>query len=81
VSSGNEGEVALEAIPTVLHQGRYRLYSKPDGGLRLQYRRDDKDEDDFIELPGMMVKLLTRAQQGDMSPMQFMREAMKLRGQ
>jgi hypothetical protein len=66
-------------VPVVLHEGRYRLYQKPDGGLRLQYRRDDKDEDDFFELPGMMVRLLDQAQAGNMSPMQFMREAMKLR--
>jgi hypothetical protein len=65
--------------PRILHQGRYRLYEKPDGGLRLQYRRDDKDVDDYLEIPGMMVRLLNRAQDGNMSPMEFMREAMKLR--
>jgi hypothetical protein len=65
--------------PKVIHQGRYRLYEKPDGGLRLQYKRDDKDEEDYLEIPGMMVRLLNRAQQGDMSPMEFMREAMRMR--
>jgi hypothetical protein len=85
VPSRNEGENSVSEvettpdIPVVLHQGRYRLYKKPDGGLRLQYRRDDKDEDDFFELPGMMVRLLDRAQAGNMSPMEFMREAMKLK--
>lgn len=67
--------------PRVLHEGRYRLYEKPDGGLRLQYKRNDKDEEDFMEIPGMMVRLLNRAQTSDMSPMEFMREAMKLRRQ
>jgi hypothetical protein len=74
-----EIEPAAPQLPTVIHQGRYRLYEKPDGGLRLQYRRDDKEEDDFFEIPGMMVRLLNRAQSGSMSPGEFMREAMKLR--
>jgi hypothetical protein len=80
VSSGNEGEspvegtiVPLENIPVVIHQGHYRLYEKPDGGLRLQYRRDDKDEDDFIELPAALVRLLNKAQEGNMSAMEMMR--------
>lgn len=71
--------VPLEAIPVVLHQGKYRLYQKPDGGLRLQYKRDDKSEDDFIELPGVLVKLLNKAQEDDMSPMDFMRAMMSLK--
>jgi hypothetical protein len=74
--SGNEGEsslVPIEEIPVVIHQGHYRLYEKPDGGMRLQYRRDDKDEDDFIELPAALVRLLNKAQEGNMSPMELMR--------
>lgn len=67
--------------PIILHEGVYRLYQKPDGGLRLQYRRRDRDVDDYLEIPGMMVRLLNRAQEGNMSPMEFMREAMKMRRQ
>ena len=75
----SEAQEIVPAAPSVVHEGRYRLYQKPDGGLRLQYKRDDKDTEDFIEIPGMMVRLLNRAQEGNMSPMEFMREAMKLR--
>jgi hypothetical protein len=87
--SGNEGEtpvsenvpetLPVEAIPTVLHEGRYRLYQKPDGGLHLAYQRNDSDQEDHLELPGMMVALLNKAQEGNMSPMEFLKEAMKLR--
>jgi hypothetical protein len=75
----NEEVVPLEEIPVVLHQGRYRLYQKPDGGLRLQYKRDDSDAEDHIELPGVLVRLLNKAQQEDMSPMDFMRAMMSLK--
>lgn len=71
-------EIPLETIPVVLHQGRYRLYEKPDGTLRIQYRRDDKEEDDFIEIPGMMIALSKAAAEGKMSPVQMMRSAMEL---
>lgn len=86
--SGNEGETPLtdtpaqiivSTEPVILHEGRYRLYQKSDGGLRLQYHRSDKENEDFLELPGMMVRLLNRAQEGNMNPMEFMREAMKMR--
>ena len=87
MSSGDEGEaivgdtpstvaLPLEIIPVVIHQGRYRLYEKPDGGMRLQYKRDDRDAEDYIELPGAMVKLFNKAQEGNMSPMEFMRAMM-----
>lgn len=70
-------EVQIEAIPVVLHQGRYRLYEKPDGSLRIQYRRDDKDEDDFFEIPGVMIALSKSAAEGKLTPMQMMQSALK----
>lgn len=72
-------DIAAVAAPVVLHEGRYRLYEKPDGSLRIQYRRDDKDEDDFVELPGAMIRLAKMASEGNMSFPQFLKEAARLR--
>lgn len=66
--------------PHVVHQGRYRLYEKPDGGLHIVYQRDDKDTPDHLELPGAMVNLARMAGEGKLSPGEMLREAMKLRG-
>lgn len=80
---GNEGESAVvetpNGAPVILHEGRYRLYEIPDGSLRIQYRRDDKDEDDFVVLPGAMIRLAKMASEGNMSFPQFLKEAAKLR--
>lgn len=65
-------------VPIILHEGRYRLYQKPDGGMRVQYRRDDKEEDDFFELPGKMVRLARTAAEGKLSPVALMREMMSM---
>lgn len=64
--------------PKVVHQGRYRLYENPDGGLRIQYRRDDKDEDDFVQMPGPVVALAKAAAEGNMNPVELMRRMMGL---
>lgn len=64
--------------PKIVHQGRYRLYEKPDGALRIQYRRDDKDEDDFFEVPGEFIQLGQAMESGKMSPMQFIQAGMRL---
>lgn len=71
--------VAGASLPVIIHKGVYTLYQKPDGSLRVQYRRDDKDEDDFFELPGVMVRLAKAAAEGKASPMDMVREMMKLR--
>lgn len=83
---GNEGESSVTELvtapsnaPIIVHEGRYRLYEKPDGSLRIQYRRDDKDEDDFVELPGAMIRLAKMASEGNMSFPQFLKEAARLR--
>lgn len=57
-------------VPVVLHQGRYRLYEKPDGTLRIQYRRDDKDVDDVIEIPGAMLRMAKMLSEGNLNPLQ-----------
>jgi hypothetical protein len=66
------------AEPRILHEGRYRLYENPDGGLRIQYRRDDKDEDDFVQMPGPIVALGKAAAEGNLSPVELMRKMMSL---
>jgi hypothetical protein len=66
------------AVPKIVHEGRYRLYENPDGGLRIQYRRDDKEEDDFVQLPGPIVALGKAAAEGNMSPVELMRRMMSL---
>ena len=71
--SGNGG-------PRIVHQGRYRLYEKPDGGFHIVYQRDDTEEPDHFELPGPMVRLAKAAGEGNMNPAELLREMMKLRG-
>lgn len=73
-------DVTPSNAPVIVHEGRYRLYRKPDGTLRVQYRRTDKTEDDFFEIPGFMLKLAQNAADGKMNPMQMMQQAMKLMG-
>lgn len=65
--------------PTVVHEGRYRLYEKPDGGMHLVYKRDDRETEEHMELPGQMIRLAKMASEGNMSFPQFMREAVKMR--
>lgn len=64
-------EEATPAIaPRILHKGVYSLYEKPDGTLRIQYRRTDRDEDDFIEIPGPILRLAKLASEGKMNPIE-----------
>jgi hypothetical protein len=74
-------ETVDQALPNVLHEGRYRLYQKPDGGIHLVYKRDDKDTEDHMEIPGAMLRLAQMASEGNMSFPQFVREAMRLRNE
>lgn len=68
----------LESIPTVVGQGRYRLYKKPDGTMRVQFREDSADEDAYFEFPGALLVLAKNAAEGNMNPLQMMKEAAKL---
>jgi hypothetical protein len=75
---GDNTAEQLDATPKIVHEGRYRLYENPDGGLRIQYRRDGKDEDDFVQLPGPIVALGKAAAEGTMSPIELMQRMMKI---
>ncbi len=55
--------------PRILHKGVYTLYEKPDGTLRIQYRRSDKDEDDFMELPGALLRMAKQMSEGKLNPL------------
>jgi hypothetical protein len=66
----------LVLAPRILHKGVYTLYEKPDGTLRIQYRRDDKDEDDFMEIPGGILRMAKLASEGKLNPIKAM-QAMK----
>lgn len=72
-----EGDL-LPNVPQVVHEGKYRLYQKPDGGYHLVYKRDDKDTEDHMDLPGGMVALSQKMSEGNMSFPQFMKEAIAL---
>jgi hypothetical protein len=63
--------------PVIVHEGRYRLYQKPDGTMRIQYKRDDKDAEDFLEISGKLVALAEKMDKG-MSPMDMMKEVTQL---
>lgn len=65
--------------PKIVHQGRYRLWEKPDGGLHLVYQRDDTDTPDHMDLPGALLSLAKAAGEGKLSLGEMMREVMKMR--
>lgn len=72
-------EVPTEHVePHIVHQGRYRLWAKPDGGLHLVYQRDDSDTPDHMELPGAFLRLAQMAGEGKLSLPQLLGELMKL---
>lgn len=61
--------VVLPDKPRVLHKGVYTLWEKPDGTLRIQYRRDDSETDDFMEIPGAMLRIAKAMSEGKMNPL------------
>jgi hypothetical protein len=69
--------VEPEVYPRVLHKGKYTLYEKADGTLRIQYRRDERDDDDFMEIPGFIIALGKQAEAGNLNPIQLMNEMQK----
>jgi hypothetical protein len=69
---------ALENIPVIIGEGRYRLYRKPDGTMRVQFRQDGTEEDAFFEFPGGLLVIAQKAAEGNMNPVQMMREVAKL---
>lgn len=86
MSSGNEGQTPLidlsevQTEPIIVHEGRYRLYRKVDGGLHLVYQRADSDTPDHMELPAALLSLAQAAGEGRLSVPEMLREVMKLRG-
>jgi hypothetical protein len=80
VHVGNSDRVEIIAEPVIVHEGRYRLYKKPDGGIHIVYQRTDKDEPDHMELPGQLLRLAEMAGECKLSLPDMMREVMKLRG-
>jgi hypothetical protein len=73
-----EVEITTDNVPSIVHKGVYTLWKKPDGTLRVQYHRDDKEEEDFFELPGAVVALTERMSKGDMNPAEMFKEVMKM---
>lgn len=63
-------EATPATAPRILHKGVYSLYEKSDGTLRIQYRRTDREEDDFIEIPGPILRLAKLASEGKMNPIE-----------
>jgi hypothetical protein len=67
--------------PVMLHEGRYRLYQNPDGGMHLVYRPDGDDATDMhMEIPGALIRLSEQAASGKISPVQMMRSVMGFMG-
>jgi hypothetical protein len=77
----SETQEVAKTEPVIVHQGRYRLWENPDGGLHLVYQRDDKDEPDHMQLPGALLAIARAAGEGTMSLPEMMREVMKMRSQ
>lgn len=65
-------EATVTNAPRILHKGVYTLYEKPDGTLRIQYRRTDREEDDFMEIPGAILRLAKAASEGKLNPLKAM---------
>jgi len=65
-----EPDIIVDLTPRVLHKGVYTLYEKPDGTLRIQYRRTDREEDDFMEIPGAILRLAKAASEGKLNPLE-----------
>ena len=57
-------------VPVVIHKGVYTLWGLPDGGIRVQYKREDKTGEDHMELPGMVVRMAKAMSEGKLSPLQ-----------
>jgi hypothetical protein len=65
-----EPSVSVDLAPRILHKGVYTLYEKPDGTLRIQYRRTDREEDDYLEIPGPILRLAKAASEGKLNPLE-----------
>lgn len=68
------------AVPVIMSEGNYRLYRKPGGTMRLQFREKTAGEDAFFEFPAALLVMAQRAAAGDMNPVQMMKELAKMMG-
>lgn len=69
----SEAEIIDPNAPRILHEGKYRLYEKSDGTLRVQYRRTDRDEDDYLEIPGPVLRMAKAVSEGNLNPLQALK--------
>lgn len=76
-----QGDELVNAMPQIMHEGRYRLYGKPDGGLHLVYLVDGQEDEQHMEIPGKMVRLAAMASEGKLSLPQMVKEMMTLRNE
>lgn len=53
--------------PRILHEGVYRLYQKPDGTLRIQFKRNNATDEEFFEIPGGFFKIAGQMKSGKLS--------------
>lgn len=68
------------AAPKIIHKGVYTLWEKRDGTLRIQYRRDDRDEDDFMEIPGAILRMAQMVGEGKMNPLAALKAMRSMNG-
>ena len=66
--------------PRIMHEGRYRLYEKSDGTLHLVYKPEGAENEEHMEIPGMLIQLAKRAESGTLSPMDMMKMAAQFMG-
>jgi hypothetical protein len=68
----------VQLLPEIVHEGQYRLYKLPNGGLHLVYLIAGETEERHMEIPGALIALAEGAANGEMSPMDMMKGAMSL---
>ena len=45
-------------VPTLLVAGTFALYQDPDGGIHLSYRRNGTDEDEHLNAPPALLRMM-----------------------
>ena len=73
-------EATTVNAPRILHKGVYTLYEKPDGTLRIQYRRTDREEDDFMEIPGGILRIAQSLGEGKINPLTALKAMRNMNG-
>jgi len=65
-------------VPRV--RGKFALFDTDDGGLHIAYRPEGQDTDEHFHVPGHVLKMAKMFSEGDMSPMEMMKNMMGMRG-